>query len=62
MPSTLDTDLRGKLHEFGGLMVYRASYFDPLTWKVVEEPPTFNEEAALNSPTPKTSHCSANMG
>jgi hypothetical protein len=41
-----DMEVLRKLYYFGGLLVYRAAYFDPGVFKVVNGRPTFNEETA----------------
>lgn len=42
----LNMEVMQKLYEFGGLAVYRVSYFDPVIFKIVTRKPTFNEDAA----------------
>lgn len=42
----LDFDVMRKLYDFGGLNVYRVTYFDPILFKVTSGYFTFNEETA----------------
>lgn len=41
-----DMEVLRKLYDFGGLMVYRVAYFDPVMFKVTNGRVTFNEETA----------------
>ncbi len=42
----LDVAIMKRLYNFGGLMAYRVTYFDPLQFKTVDMPATFSEELA----------------
>lgn len=41
-----DMDMLRRLYDFGGLLVYQVSYFDPLMFQVVKGRTTFSEEVA----------------
>ena len=48
----LDMEIMRRLYDFGGLLAYRVSYFDPLRFEVVHMPATFHQptaEAALEA-------------
>lgn len=42
----LNIDVLRQLYEFGGLLVYRVVYFDPVLFKVTNVIDTFSEETA----------------
>ena len=42
----LDKAMIGRLYEWGGLYIYRVSYFDPILFKTIKLPATFNEDSA----------------
>lgn len=42
----MDVDVMRSLYDFGGLLVYRVAYFDPILFKVTNVLVTFSEEAA----------------
>ena len=41
-----DMDTLRRLYDFGGLLVYRVVYFDPMLFRVANGRVTFSEEAA----------------
>ena len=46
MASELNIGVMQNLYEFGGLLSYRISYFDPAMFQIIEMQPTFSEEVA----------------
>ena len=42
----LDIEMMRRLYDFGGLLAYRVSYFDPVSFSVAHLPATFQESAA----------------
>lgn len=41
-----DMDMLRRVYDFGGLLVYRVAYFDPVQFRVTNGRVTFSEEAA----------------
>lgn len=46
MATQLDIDVMRKLYEFGGLLSYHVTYFDPVIFQTIETQPTFDEKVA----------------
>jgi hypothetical protein len=41
-----DMDILKRLYDFGGMLVYQVSYFDPMLFQVIKGTPTFSEDMA----------------